>query len=112
MRDDVSNIVDTQNRFSSRTQRQLGETKEMVAKVEGMTRRMEKKVLVMERSGGGVRSHTTMALQQLDVELRECSEFLDEIERVVSSLAGGRLSQALVPGPVLRSDLLKPYSYV
>jgi hypothetical protein len=29
-------------------------------------------------------------------------QFLDEMERVVSSLAGGRLSQALVPGPTLR----------
>ena len=26
-------------------------------------------------------------------QLRECDQFLDEIDRIVSSLAGGRLSQ-------------------
>ena len=55
-------------------------------------------------------------------QLRECDQFLDEIDRIVSSLAGGRLSQviititninninnnnnqALVPGPLLRQHL-------
>ena len=78
MRDDVSNMVDSQQKFSSRTQREMGETKKMVKKVEGMTRKVvfntssqghckspsddkkasrlcfqvEKKMLVMERSGG------------------------------------------------------------
>ena len=28
-------------------------------------------------------------------QLRECDQFLDEIDRIVSSLAGGRLSQVL-----------------
>ena len=40
MRDDVSNMVDSQQKFSSRTQREMGETKKMVKKVEGMTRKV------------------------------------------------------------------------
>merc|ERR1719397_953423 len=105
VRDDVSNMVDSQQKFSSRTQREMGETKKMVKKVEGMTRKVEKKMLVMERSGGMAQDGTLVALQQLDVQLRECDQFLDEIDRIVSSLAGGRLSQALVPGPLLRQHL-------
>lgn len=105
VRNDVSNMVDSQQKFSSRTQRELGETKSMVKKVEGMTKKMEKKVLVMERSSGGARSQSTVVMQQLDTEVRECDQFLDEMERVVASLASGRLSQALVPGPVLRRHL-------
>jgi hypothetical protein len=76
LKTDVSNMVNTQNSFSSRTQRELGETKTMVKKVEGMTRKMEKKMLVMERSGGGAKSYVTMALQQLDVQLRECDQVI------------------------------------
>ena len=40
VRDDVSNMVDSQQKFSSRTQREMGETKKMVKKVEGMTRKV------------------------------------------------------------------------
>ena len=29
-------------------------------------------------------------------QLRECDQFLDEIDRIVSSLAGGRLSQVII----------------
>ena len=41
VRDDVSNMVDSQQKFSSRTQREMGETKKMVKKVEGMTKKVE-----------------------------------------------------------------------
>ena len=36
----MSNMVDSQQKFSSRTQREMGETKKMVKKVEGMTRKV------------------------------------------------------------------------
>ena len=73
-RSDVSDIVSKANQLKSRTNKGLKHVEEEVKMVEGMTRKMEKKVLVMERSGGGARSHTTVALQQLDVQIRECDQ--------------------------------------
>ena len=46
VREDVSNMVDSQQKFSSRTQREMGETKKMVKKVEGMTRKVEMNLLI------------------------------------------------------------------
>ena len=43
-----------------------------------------------------------LQLQQVEAEVRECETHLAEIERVMASLAGGRLTQSLISAPRLK----------
>jgi len=112
LNNEVGNIVNSQHSMEKKTSNEIKETKKMVKRVEKMTGKIEEKMTNMERRSGISKSpsqnlieQTMLLLQQLDAELKECEEFLDEIERVITSLAGGRLSQALVSGPVLKRHL-------
>ena len=40
--------------------------------------------------------------QELSTELTECEVYIAELERVLTTLAGGRLPPALVPATLLR----------
>ena len=112
MNGDVGNLVDAQNRASLKHNNEMKDTKRMVKKVEKMTGKIEEKMSIMERRVSVEKSpsqnlveKTMLLLQQVDAELRDCEQFLAEIERVITSLAGGRLSQSLVPGPILKKHL-------
>jgi len=109
---DVDNLVNSQNSMQQKTSRQIMETKKMVKKVEKMTGKIEEKMTIIERRSSVGKSptqnlieKTMLLLQRLDAELRECEQFLSEMERVITSLAGGRLSQSLVSGPKLKRHL-------
>jgi len=109
---DFGNLVNTQNSQKAKTNKQIKETKNMVKKVEKMAGKIEEKMTIMERRSSVGKSpsqnlieKTMLLLQRLDAELRECEQFLSEMERVITSLAGGRLSQSLVSGPTLKRHL-------
>lgn len=109
---DVGNLVNSQNSMQQRTTKEIKETKKMVKKVEKITGKIEEKMTIMERRSSIGKSpsqnlieKTMLLLQRLDAELRECEQFLSEMERVITSLAGGRLSQSLVSGPILKRHL-------
>jgi len=112
MNEDVGNLVDSQNRMSLKHSTEIKDTKRMVKKVEKIAGNMEEKMIIMERRSSKSKSQdenivekTMLVLQQLDAELGDCEQFLAEMERVITALAGGRLSQSLVPGPVLKKHL-------
>ena len=72
-----------------------------------MTGKIEQKMNIMElRSGVGVTGNlverTLLQLQRVEAEIRECETHLAEIERVMASLAGGRLTQSLISAPRLK----------
>ena len=77
-----------------------------------MTGDIEEKMTIMEiRSGvgltGNVIERTMLQLQQIDADLRDCEHHLAEVERVMTSLAGGRLTQSLISASRLQSLLVK-----
>ena len=106
----IDNIVNIQNKMDNKHNQELRETKSMVKKVEKMTGKIEHKMDIMElRSGVGLTGNlverTLLLLQQVEAELRDCEHQLAEMERVMTSLAGGRLTQSLISGPRLKRML-------
>ena len=103
----IDNIVNIQNKMDNKHNQELRETKSMVKKVEKMTGKIEHKMNIMElRSGVGVTGNlverTLLQLQRVDAEIRECETRLAEVEKVMASLAGGRLTQSLISAPRLK----------
>jgi len=106
----IDNLVNVQNKMSNQHSKEMRETKSMVMKVEKMTGKIEHKMDIMElRSGvgqtGNVVERTMLHLQEVDAELRDCEHHLAEMERVMTSLAGGRLTQSLISAPRLKKLL-------
>ena len=97
----VENLSNSQNSISSRHSNEIRETKKMVKQVEKMTDMIEEKMTIMElRSGSGLAGtspveKTMLSLQQIDAELRDCEQHLAEVERVLTSLAGGEAIPSL-----------------
>lgn len=93
----VQDLIQEQNKMSSRHTNEMKETKKMVKNVEKMTGKIEEKMTIMElRSGGGLVGASPvekimLQLQQVEAELRQCEQHLAEVERVMTSLAGGKL---------------------
>merc|ERR550532_662591 len=109
----VQDLVHEQNRMSSRHTNEMKETKKMVKNVEKMTGKIEEKMTIMElRSGGGLVGASPvekimLQLQQVEAEVRLCEQHLAGVERVMTALAGGRLTQSLISAPKLRTHLRK-----
>ena len=97
----VQDLVNEQNRMSSRHTNEMKETKKMVKNVEKMTGKIEEKMTIMElRSGGGLVGASPvekimLQLQQVDAEVRRCEQHLTEVERVMTALAGGNQSLSI-----------------
>ena len=79
-----------------------------------MTGEIEQKMSVIEkRSGlGGLAGHSALergllALQQLGAELNSLQAQQEQLDDIVSSLAGGRLPSALVASPTLLAQLVR-----
>ena len=91
----VQDLVNEQNRMSSRHSNEMKETKNMVKNVEKMTGKIEEKMTIMElRSGGGLVGASPvekimLQLQQVEAEVKQCEQHLAEVERVMTALAGG-----------------------
>ncbi|XP_023336352.1 uncharacterized protein LOC111707463 isoform X2 [Eurytemora carolleeae] len=108
---DVGNLVNEQNRATNKLETRISDTDVKVVKVEGMTSNLEAKLEGMERNGlvkspgENLMDKTTIVLQELSSQLSECEVYLAELERIILTLAGGRLPPALVPATLLRTHI-------
>ena len=93
----VQDLVQEQNKMSSRHMNEMKETKKMVKNVEKMTGKIEEKMTIMElRSGGGLVGASPvekimLQLQQVEAELGRCEQHLAGVETVMAALAAGNL---------------------